>query len=291
MSILLPKITERYGVLATEGVLDGTGPSAAELREIARNANRLLVKSAPVWRSNWRSANVAGESMTYNDLVGWGQPGWIQLTPRKPVRKKPFANKYHVFTEFWVTAGSRHYLQIETSLHPFDPAARTGSPNVVTIDGDVADDTWVQDSVHTLTAPVGIEDYYALWLYSESFDALMDEGTYGAPNTGTIDAVNPAPASGGAGSITSGGASWNTSGTTPASGGHVIHIEDSSGGILIGPRVITFNTGNTLTFRPGPSLGAGASNAYALIGQTFKINKASLWRPGDVCAYTQARSV
>lgn len=297
MSILVPDLATLLSGIDSAAIADGRAPSAHLLRELARNANRMQSRSELVARLSFDAGGTAGESMGADDMHGWGAiDRWMPLTPVVPIERNPWLVGYKALVTTWTQEDAKLYLQIATQDHPFDPSAGPDAPNVLVIDGDSGSDTWVSDSL-SMTVTERRSDSVQLWLKGELLGA-MDTAAYGSPASGTLtslDAWNPAP--GGIWTMSDSGATWDTSGSTPTSGGHLVRLLDVFGNEVVPYTRILANTATSFTIQmssfAGQPFGSGIEWVAALTvggGCDYEIVKTPTWRLGDFALYATART-
>lgn len=297
MSILVPERASVLSGLDSAAIADGRAPSAHLLRELARNGNRVVSRSELAARLSFDTGGIAGESMGSDDLHGWGTVDrWVPLTTRIPIDRNPFLRSYRAILNSYLEEDAKLYLQIETADWPYDPAASPAAPNVLTLDGDSGSDTWVKDAL-SLAVTGRASDYVRLWLRSDVLGTL-DTGTYGSPASGTFTGITDWTAGPGRWTLEDSGATWNSGGSTPANGGHLVRIFDAFGNVVVPYTRILVNTGTTLTVRldsyAGIPFGDGRGSewlAYSNLGGCdYEIVETPTWRIGDFALYAEART-
>jgi len=294
MGILTPERSTTLGGIDSAAIADGLAPSAHLLRELARNANRLISRSELVARFSFDSGGIAGESMGADDLHGWGRiDRWQPITPLVPIERMPWLVQYRALVETYLEADATIYLQVETMDHAFDPAAGPSSPNVITVAAGVSDD-WVAD-VLTLAVSQRRSDHVRLWARSEDLGA-MDTGTYGSPASGTLDGLTSFTAGPGLWTVQDSTATWNSGGSTPTNGGHLVRLIDAFGNIVVPYTQIRANTGTTLQIYLDAWAGIPFGNGIEWIAAQaagycdYEIVKTPTWRLGDFALYGLART-
>lgn len=300
MPILTPRWPAKLSGLDSAAIADGRGPSAHVLRTLEGNANRLQGKLDLAARLSFSSAGTFGETLpsSLDAFFGWGVADqWVPISPWIEIKRKPWHNRYRLLSSLKVTANSIHLIQVESTLHPFDPSAGTGRPFVLTIEGGGSDGQ-VDDDL-TFAAPGATEDRLKLWLKSMPLDDLMSEGTYGANNEGTIsDVTQYGPGGSGAWILEDDTSTWNTGSgsSTPSHGGHAIAIHEANGTVIMPPARIISNSATTITFSPASWRGLPISSmeiavlaAESMIGQEYSIYKLPEYQVLDLAIYSEER--
>jgi hypothetical protein len=233
VAIATPEIASLVGALDDAAFTDGSPVSAYVQRTIAMSANRLRSKGHPLISWAWDIDN-AGGAETVGGMFTWGVPKWIQILPGPvPVFKKPGLEFADAKLVAKITGTDEMYFQIATSRHPYDPAARTGDANVITVtgDGSPAFDLHGLDVTDGLRIAYGNMDTISVYCRGAPTTTAMVTGTYGSPASGTLDQSGDWVQRD---HIVDASATWNVSGNTPATGGHAIYFENSAG-VKIGP--------------------------------------------------------
>jgi hypothetical protein len=296
MSILVPERASVLSGLDSAAIADGRAPSAHLLRELARNANRMISRGELVARLSFDAGGTAGESMGADDMHGWGTVDrWVPITHAVPIERNPWLVSYRALVTSYLEEDSKLYLEVETSDHPHDPAAGPSAANVITLDGDAGSDTWVSDA-KSIAVAGRRSDFVRLWLRSEILGA-MDTVEYGSPASGTLTGLSSwTSAPGGLWTLEDSGATWDTSGSTPTTGGHLVRLLDVFGNVVVPWTRILVNTGTTFSIKMDQWAGIPFGNgiewvaAQQISGCDYEIVKTPVWRLGDFALYAEART-
>jgi len=236
MSIYTPEVATLYGALDSATFVDGVPYSSHLLRALAMSANRLTLKGHPLLNLVWPTRDTLDEEDGALPFEGLAWPYWSLLVPRLPIFKRPYLNRGAVRCRLQVAASSTAYLQFGTRAWPFRPWRRAGAKNVLEVAGTGAWGDYVLDDLPLLD---GTDDELEVWVRGVDAAALMDEGTYGANNTGTHTALFPER-------MEDSTSAW----TAPANGGHWLSLEDSGGNRVVAPRDIVSDTTTSVSFLP-----------------------------------------
>jgi hypothetical protein len=266
------EIASLLGALDSAVIADGAPASAHVLRTVAMNGNRLRSKGHPLMTLAWDADESATE--VKGGLFWIAPPFWVQACPGPvPVSKKPGLVKGDARIVAKVLDSHRVLFQLSTVQHPYSDRGQAGDDNMVTCtgDGDNDYDVYSLDVSEGLRLDYGPAETLTLWMRGDPSTTLMDTGTYGTPNTGTlnqagdyvsIDQMNDASAA------------WNTSGNTPDKGGHAIIWKDGAGNILVSHRmIVAVDAATRLSFWPQISeaerrlitRNAGAGASYDIV--------------------------
>lgn len=293
MSILVPEIASVYGALDSDGVFaDGEVPSAHIARVLARSANRLLCRGGePLLNMVWDSGGAVTETPN-GGCQGYGSPSWIQITPGPLTRpKKPGITKAKLNVRAWTRTGESIFIQVGTLASPPVGHATGDSPNTVKIDGN---GSWQWHSKSDIPIDYGHVEAIAVYLRGLVTSTAGATGTYGSPNSGTVDQFSTPT------EMFDNGATWSLS-PTWASGGHAVVFEDGSGRPLGPPQWIvgviptidpTAGSG-VPTYATGLRLYPGIQSEFtrtSIVGQTYRIFETARWRLANISLYPQDRT-
>jgi len=278
MSILLPKVASVFGALDSDLVADGGAADSHVGEVLATSANRLACIGEPLARFIFdASTDMAGEEG--GQLLAFGEPFWFQITPGPITRPKmPRTTRGRLYVHFQARAGEVLYLQVHTAAAPFSPQASAGA-NVLVLAG-TGSDAWA--TLEDIPLVPGVFEQIAVYLRGTPTTTAGNTAVYGAPNTGTIDAV-PMP-----NIIQDLGSGWITS-PHWGEGGHAVTFEDGLGNQILSPRSIVNVLGNDW-LQIYPPLDAGWSGR-ALIGATYHIVELPRIRINSMMLYAQDREV
>lgn len=284
MSIRTPEIAARYGGLDTTSIADGQPASAALLRSIAVNTNRLVTQGEPFLHLIFDSGDhFDPPDDTAGGLQGFGTPYWTMAYPGPLVLpKRPGLNFAEGRIIAKLTEDSVFWLQVGTYASPFRHNAIAGDAGVIEMAGT---GDWETYSISDIPIDPGAFEQVTLHLRADPLDDAGDTGTYGSPNTGTlewllVDRIKSQTA-----------ATWNTdiSGNPSwGTGGHWVDIEDPFGRHIVEPKIVVqvFSSNELLVWPPTEA----AQLITFLRGATYTIKKLPEWRVASAVLYTSDRT-
>lgn len=288
-----PEIPAAFGALDSDVYADGEPLDAHVARELVRSGNRLMCAGEPLVHFVWDAGTENGDEVF--GAIGYGYPFWIQITPGPLTRTKMPGHEFaKVMIRFKLGAGEVGLIQVCTSKRPFDANRAPDADNMLKLEGTGGFE-WAELGGIPLEKNADVE-YITFWLRCEPTSTLGNAGVYGAPNTGTISA-QPTDAR----KLQHDGAqTWNTTGSTWATGGHIVVVKDGSGNELTEPRaIVAVEHGSYYSVGLGAQVVCQRLFVYpnwrdgieqALIpGKTFEIYQAARWRITSISMYCQDR--
>jgi hypothetical protein len=250
MTILSPEFSSLFGALDSDAIADGASLSSHQLRTLAMNGNRLVIKAEPIFCLPFPVPSITtSDGGSARSFAGIGHARWTKIMPTLRVPKKPGLNKADLRMSVRGTATSTLDFQFGTLALPFSPNAPLDAPNIVS---SILTGVSTIDDLSLDGIPVSSGDREEIEIYARGTmgsDVLADESTYGAHNEGTADDVFSHW-------IVDGSASWNVSATATnhlGNSGHVISFVDSSDRAVVSIRQVTQIDllGTILRFEPG----------------------------------------
>lgn len=253
-----PKIYPTFGALDSDCVADGRPLDAHVLQTLAGSSNRLITRSAPLASLVWNAAPPAVVELPGTNIA-YAMPFWSQVTPRIPIIKMPLIKEATLLYTLGASDDAEIGLQIATDQAPFDPTLPIAtSMTVAEIIGSATSPYGdVKDRKNFIPLREGAVNESVAFYLRGGYGDLADTGTYGSPNSGTIESIsgnNPLYGS----SIKVSGATWNSKADgDPTSdrldgGGHVFIFKNGLGDTILEPRLIRFvQREDELTVFPG----------------------------------------
>lgn len=196
MTFRVFQVAESFGALDKAGIADGASLGAMQARVMARQANRLLKKRHQILNLMWPTPTT-----TINDLAQYANesvalPQSSMMIAPCLVLKKPGIVGATVYFRVRAGNGMKYALRVGT----------------VAVDRPLAQEvavtgtgSWQWASVSIALDP-GDQERITVYLRADGASgALMDTGTYGSPNTGTIaidDILTPSSLEEHAGGVT-----------------------------------------------------------------------------------------
>jgi len=296
MAIKSPEVASEMGMVDDTALADGEPVSAHILREMCRNANRLIAKSGVLFRWVVRADGSVGDG--YGGGITFPLAGWSHAIPIHPtgvqVPKRLGVTKMRVAVRAQIDADATVYMQIGTSARPFDENLALASQFVLLGTGSMA-----QYTIADIPLRPGQGEnltFHVRAVLDADTDPLMDQGVYGGP---TVPADNTGTVTGTAGygtfvdSALTGGTLWNTTGATPSVGGHYVRFLATNNSMITvfhGPSRITGEihgglAGKGLMFSPPDT--SNASPISRLRGLTYEVRKLPSFRIGSIACYSQ----
>jgi len=254
-----PEVAAVYGALADAAFADGAPVTAHKVRELVRDGNLLKGRAGMLarWVADQRtSGERPGAALAY------APPYWQHAVSSLvvPVGKKHGIRTLRARIRAIVSLDQRVSWFIGATPRPTPRAARIsqGEVAIQTGTGDVD----VIDLEFPCQAPPGERlSIYMRHLVDPSKDPLMDTGTYGTPNTGTVNTVNTPYSFG------HNAAAWSNVHT----GGHYVLFTTAGGGIRHVPSKIV-DTLSGIDLAIYPHFGSDAER-YGTRGSTFTLYK------------------
>lgn len=242
----LPEVASVYGALATTAFTDGSPATAHKLREVVRNGN--LEKGRGGLMARWvADPRTSGERPGAG--LAYAPPYWQHAVQALvvPVAKKHDLVMARVRIRAVVTLDARVGWFVGFTPRPTPRTARASLGEVGVMTGTGSAQV-LELEVPMRAAPGETLSIYLRHMVDPTKDALLDTGTYGSPNTGSVSTV-PTPYSFGAS-----GASWSGVHT----GGHYVLFTSTGGGVRHVPARIVDTLSTTewrssLTSGPTPS--------------------------------------
>ena len=290
MSIFTPEIPAEFGALDSAAVADGDPIDAHVLRETARSANRLICLGEPLMNFIWDASTDGSGDENPGAHIGFGLPYWFRVTPLIPREKMPGLTSAKLFARFKARNTEVLELQVETKRRPFNPS---GNGNVLTLTG-TGSDAWADLS--GVLIDEGPTEMVSVWMRGVGTGTTANTGTYGTPNTGTVERVI------GDNSVEVDGAAWNSTGSTLATGGHFVEFTNAAGQRVAESRAIVavqtyaeVVSASPITLRAGSRLVVypkftSSLERQMIEGSTFTIYEMPRWRLINLALYAQDRT-
>lgn len=277
-----PEIPARVGTLHDEAFDDGDEPGAEIERELIRPANVLTCREHLVYRYVARASSPTDGAPGFG--LGVAPPFWSLAVPMPPdglpVEKKWGLSRLRMFVRASVETGRVVELFLATTLAESPDAA----PATLTLLGTGALALYEVDGIPCRKGAGERISIYQRALIDIDNDPLLDTGTYGGVDRGTIDSAPTLY------SMRDVGAGWNATGNTMDRGGHYLVTRDSSGAARLQGAEIR---------AVGPNAGGGAtdelifwppaSDQRHLIGADYEIRKLPQQRIVSIAIYAQDR--
>lgn len=193
MSIHDAGIPAGFGALDSLAFDDGRPIDPYKLGVLARNANRFIAKSAPVFNLCWPAYQLSASGTPvqrrydYHDTAGGD---WQEAVPVFRVPKKPGAKTMRVRLHLSVTSGEKVALQVTTGARPF--AANldvTAAPNAAFY--TAAGDALALVDLSGVPCLPGSSESIGLWIRGTDLGVAMNTSLYGSPASGTSDFAGP----------------------------------------------------------------------------------------------------
>jgi hypothetical protein len=212
MTIKGPEIATAYGGLDDAAFTDGAPLSAATLRELARNTNRLAARGGLLWR--WvDTVGDASVSLSKFYSVILGPMDLTYMVPQAilPIRKKPGIRQFRVRVRFRAVSGAHVLIRGQTQAGIDDAYAEGLGLDTTTA---------VQLTLPAREGPGEALSFAWRWSADPENDPLIDTGTYGGASSGSSATIRRS------GFILS---SQFT--TDPSPAGHYLIVKDGNGRI------------------------------------------------------------
>lgn len=273
-TIATPEIPATFGALDSDVYADGGPVDALVLRTLATSANRLMCTGEPLINLVWDASSDLGGDEAPGSFIGFGWPFWFRLTPLASRPKTPGQTLGHAIVRVKLRNTETMQVQVETRRRPFDAS---GASNILSITGTGSDAYVTLDDI-----PIDPSDTerIAFWARGDVTATTGNTGTYGAPNTGTIDRLQGYD-------LEDDSATWTTTvGATWAEGGHGVTFKDGGGTQIAEPRLITAVHATRLSVYPAFSY----EEIAILAGATYTIVELPRWRVTQLALYAQDRT-
>lgn len=288
-SILVPEVASLFGAIDSSAIADGEPLDAHVLRAMGMSANRLLCQGEPLLVLPYDVAGNSGipetddEGTQEGGPYGFGSPFWVEIIPPVTCYKKPGLTSAKLFVRHSITSGGILYVQLATRAQRFsDTASSDNAPNVLKLTGTGG---WTTESIAGIPIDYGVDELVSLSILGAPGD-LGATGTYGTPNSGSVDLVIDA----GCILYGSGATTWaDGSGVDSwAGGGHAIVFVDPITGVeLVTPRqILQTQEASRIVFWPTLS----PFEQRMIADKAFEIRKLVNWRFGAISLYAEDRS-
>lgn len=279
-----PEVPTRFGALHDEAFVDGSVADAGIEREVLRDHNSLVGAGHLVKRWFTRLTVPPGD-----EAGGYGRaiaaPFWEAAIPLPveglPVRKKWGLERLSLDVMAVVELDRVVELFLATSISP-DPKLG-GGPTLV-MRGTGALETYSAEGIRCRRGAGEEIALFARGRIDPTSDPLLDTGTYGGTDTGTIDSAPTLF------TLVDAGAGWNATGARVHQGGHYVVTRDAAGALRMGAAEIR---------AVGPDIGGGvtdtlffwppATDQRHLIGATYEIRKLPTLRYVSIAVYAEDR--
>lgn len=271
-TIYTPEIASAFGAMDSDAAADGSAATAHLLRAAARSMHRLLAKPEPVLAALYDTRVGDSEGRA---LSGPALPWWVQVETY-PITAMRGRSTVDVRVTMRVASGTVMRLQLCSRASPFTPAPAVGAYKTAAATG-----AWETIEWDGLPIDSSGEDDLTLYVAADAGSTLGSTGTYGSPNTGTVQEVT--------GTLMRTGAAttWNITGSTWTWGHLLAFVSGTT--LLATPRLITGVVASpvgALSFAPGME----PSEAATMRGVTYEIRTIPLWRIAAVTAWTTQRT-
>ena len=301
MSIYDIETASTFGALHGDNLADGSPLDSWTLRTMARSSNLLSSHGEPMLSAVFDSDLSNGDE-TSGGLLGFGCLHWFQILPGPmTVPKKPGTNSLELCVNVAITgSGGAGVDEIEIQVGTIATGGilerpSVSMPNVVSCVSD-GSNSWQTFTLSGIPADPGPFEKITIAIRGKLSNppTLANVGTYGSPNTGTVEAFWHVSES--VCNLYSSAATWNTGPgvSTLADGGHAIRVVDSNGVEMLTPRTI---------IETGRDTGSGSTRyLYAYPGldfplqtrelrnQTFEIVELPKWRFASIQLWTEDRT-
>lgn len=264
-----PELATRVGCLDDTAFGEDDSADAWGLRELARNANRLLARGGLMFRDVGNAAGTTAELQANGAKLSHVWPIWQACLPCPelglPVPKKPGLTRMRLRARATISSGRKVLLQVATRRRPLteDPA----QAQILEMAGTGSSEVYEANDFEVDVAEGELLSFYALGQTDPDTDPLLNTGLFGGASSGTTNVQ------GGVFLDLTLGAAWNTTGAEVHRGGHYVVFRSTSADarILWGPCPITevyretWATGKGLFFYPPPPADLlGAELAYEI---------------------------
>lgn len=243
MTLRTPEAAGAFGALDGDALaIDGNALSSLELRALSTTTNHLIRRGHQCLNLIWpvTQTTIEGRAMYANEFTA-SVGSWELVHPPVTVPKKPGLTTGTVYVVALIPSGADVEFTVQTG------ASQRLQDQAVTCAGTGAFERY--------TLPVefvsGSTDSVAVYARAGARGAPMDESTYGAPNSWTMDWANGDRLTSRHGLIKASptAANWNTATPTIAEDGHEVRFFDGgSGALLHAGRITHVDSSQSLIF-------------------------------------------
>lgn len=173
MSIYSLEAATAFGALDYDAIVDGSPIDANRARAMVRQANRLIRKRQQLLQLIWPSR--PDDSAYRVELVA--PISYDQVLAPLTIRKKPGLTVADIYLRVRAPSGRQVRFAISTRAQP-DPQQQTVA--------HTGTGSWAYITREVVLDP-GPSELLTLYVRAEGEGALMDTGTYGGPNSDTLE--------------------------------------------------------------------------------------------------------
>lgn len=275
MGYLDPPIAAIYGAIDSDAIADGGPANAHIIRELVRSTNRLLAQGEPMLSLTFDASTDAADNSIAGALHGVALPNlWLRLYPGSMVAPKKSTHLHATMkVEIRIPTGEDLWIQVCTLARPFLHDADSTSDNVEVL--TAGDGTYFQRITGPRVLPLGPHNLEGLHFYirSDSAEGLMNEGTYGTNNEGSVTSATTT-------SFTDSSSAWD-----PAITGDSHYVTFFNGlEPITYPREVSYSSGTTLNFLPALT---AAELSLLSGGAPYQLARGVVWRMASLDLWTQ----